>query len=1069
MIGSAIGCSGPLGVFLVLLKISGVMVQFWSPRREPGLDGRRGVLRQEVHRAGCPVSGVLSSRMRRQPVSLLLLMLITMAGARTASLEAREPAAEFLRELKSRGYYSLASEYLDRLAQNASLDASIRETIDFERGEVLVPAAIAERQLSRRQEMLDLAKQAFERFLQEHPQSSQAVLARGRLANVLIEQARLRMLEANRDGTSEAARESLRQQSRDLLKTAAETYGDLQGQLRSQLEAIPEDLDEKKDAAKIRLRDDLRAEYVHARFIVAMAAYERAQSWPKSSDERKAALREAEKSFGEVAKKYRRRVHGISALLFQGRCYQELGDLRKALSFYEELLMLPDNEPVFRPLKTKALRGAMEAWITPEVNDIAKALEKSEAWLDKQRPDERQDEDWTAVKWLLAQAYLAKAKAEENGPKKTEATQDARRWALEVAKLDSPFQSDAQALLADTGQVPVAVTEDAASKMSTFGEALAAAEEALTQRQVLTRTRATLEERLAQLADGAEKEEVRKQVEEASSQLETQDGQARQLLRRAEQLATEETSSEQLNLVRFYQAALYFYEGDYPRAAVISEFLATRYPNSPAGQRAAPVALSALVQLLGNGNESWAQPLRSRIGRTARQIAERDPGRPEVADALGVLVTLALRSGQPEEAEAFTEKLPEDSPKRAAAELAVGQAFWNQAAAAKGKDAETLRGRAVKWLEQGLGRESDEVTASQLTAALLVAQNAVSQGQARRAIEILEQPGRGPKALADENHRLFATGELKQRTFALAITAYISALPEMKDPQEGIAKALATLDQLKTVSQGQGESQRMAATYLSLARNLEQQIKEAPAERRATLVEAFDRFLDRAAEASKELGGLLWVAESYVGLAKAIQDGGGEDPGAMYGKALKTYDEIQQRAKAGQLKLTTQESLLVRSRLAIVYREMGKYSASLDAFAEILADQENQIHVQMEAARTLQAWGDAGELSAYERAIQGDRPDPKTKRNRVWGYGRVARSVASNPELRELFLEARYCLAESRFRWADKQSAAARDKGLKDAEQDIVMTLKLYPGSGASEHRKKYDALLREIKQAIGN
>jgi hypothetical protein len=81
----------------------------------------------------------------------------------------------------------------------------------------------------------------------------------------------------------------------------------------------------------------------------------------------------------------------------------------------------------------------------------------------------------------------------------------------------------------------------------------------------------------------------------------------------------------------------------------------------------------------------------------------------------------------------------------------------------------------------------------------------------------------------------------------------------------------------------------------------------------------------------------------------------------------------------------------------------------------------------------------------------------------------VARSVASNPELRELFLEARYCLAESRFRWADKQSAAAREKGLKDAEQDIVMTLKLYPGFGASEHRKRYDALLREIKQAMGN
>jgi len=1053
------------------------MVQMRSPRREPDHEGRLDARRRQqvcsrVTGSSSPFGFLLPIRPLRQKRRLgriaLVALLLLLTHLRGRMVEAREPATEFLRELKSRGYYSLAIEYLDRLAQNPSLDASIRETIDYERGEVLVPAAIAERQLSRRQEMLDRAKEAFERFLQEQPKSSQAVLARGRLANVLIEQARLRMLEANREATPEATRESLRQQSRELLKTAADTYGALQGQLRSQLEEIPEELDEKKDAARIRLRDDLRAEYVHARFIVAMAAYERAQSWPEGSDERKAALREAEKSFGEVAKKYRRRVHGISALLFQGRCFQEMGDLRKALSFYEELLMLPENEPVFRPLKTKALRGAMEAWIAPEVNEIAKAVEKAEVWLDKQRPDERQDEDWTAVKWLLAQAFLAKAKAEENGPKKTEATQAARRWALEVAKLDTPFQADAQSLLADTGQVPVAVADEGAAKMSTFGEALAAAEESLTQRQVLTRTMATLEERLAQLADGPEKEEVRKQVEEARSQLVQQDGQARQLLQRAEQLVTEDTTSDQLNLVRFYQAALYFYERDYPRAAVMSEVLATRYPNSPAGQRAAPVAMSSLVQLLGSGDDPWSASLRSRISRTARQIAERDPGRPEVADALGVLVTLALRSGQPEEAESLIGKLAEDSPKRGAAELAVGQALWNQAAAAQGKEADAVRARAVKWLEQGLARESDEVTASQLAASLLVAQNAVSQGRARRAIEILEQPGRGPKTLADENHRLLAAGELKQRTYALAITAYISALPEMENTQEVISKALATLDQMKAASEGQQDSQRMAATYLALAKNLQEQIKAAPAERRATLVEAFSQFLDRAAEVNKELGGLMWVAESYVGLAQAVQEGGSGDPKVIYGKALKAYDEIQRRSKLGELKLTAQQSLLVRSRLAIVYRDMGQFSAALDAFAEILAGQENQIHVQMEAAKTLQAWGNAGELSAFDRAIQGDRPDAKTKRNRIWGYGRIAKTVAGSPSLRELFHEARYRLAECRFRWASEQPVDKREEALKSAEQDIVMTVKLYPDLGGAAQKKQYDRLLREIQQAMG-
>ena len=208
-----------------------------------------------------------------------------------------------------------------------------------------------------------------------------------------------------------------------------------------------------------------------------------------------------------------------------------------------------------------------------------------------------------------------------------------------------------------------------------------------------------------------------------------------------------------------------------------------------------------------------------------------------------------------------------------------------------------------------------------------------------------------------------------------------------------------------------------------------------------------------------------------MNLGNAIRAVNPNEPTAAqpyYVKAVSTYKDLLKRGDAGEFTMTVQERLLLETRLAMALREQGGFAEAMDRFATILQRQPTQVYVQMEAARTLQAWGDHGNHDAYQLAILGDRPDPKTNRNMIWGYGRIAQLIASKPALRDLFHEARYGVAECRFQYALQLAAAERAEALKQAEQDIVMTARLYPQLGGEQSKEKYNRLLQQIQQSMG-
>ena len=337
---------------------------------------------------------------------------------------------------------------------------------------------------------------------------------------------------------------------------------------------------------------------------------------------------------------------------------------------------------------------------------------------------------------------------------------------------------------------------------------------------------------------------------------------------------------------------------------------------------------------------------------------------------------------------------------------------------------------------------------------------------------MLEDPRVGPKTLADKKHPAIATAAMMQRTYTLSILAYVASIPDSDDTDATVAKALAALDALKQqLGEDPAGKRRLSTIYVSLARNLQKQIDEATPASKKTISAAFQQFLDRAAGTSTDLAVLNWIADSYVGLGRGFTDELGrvtEEGQAFFDRAISIYQSILQRVNSGQLQLPDAEVLRTQSRLAVAYREMGEYAQAIDVLARVLQRQETQVYVQMEAARTFHQWGDRSDAKAYLKAIRGDRQKAGTNKNLIWGYGRIANIVSRSPKLRSLFHEARYGVAQCRYQYALRQPKAQRVKELAQAEQDILVTSRLY-GLGDDAMKSQYEELLTEIQRAQGN
>lgn len=1031
-----------------------------------------------------PTGGFLC-RIWRPKLAARLALVVVLSAAGLAA-QAGEPAQQFLEALRARGYFDTALEYLDAMATSRLAPPEFRTVLPYERAITLLAAAQVERDAAVRERRLDEAETSLRQFVEQQSEHAQRVTAQRQLGALIAERARLKQERANRGAQQLGGNEARR-----LYEAAYQVFRELQENLAGLLNALPDEasVSGRAQAELIQRRDELRGEYVQTQLLAAAIREEMADTYPAGSDESNALLDEVAKQYLEIHQKYARRLAGQYALLYRGRVLKKRGQLKESLECFVHLLDSAQGGAEVRALKTETLPLAMECWLDPGLNNYGEAIKRGAAWVASARGAEERTPEWLRLRLLLAKAYLAQAEAlaasgttSKDARGAEQARGEARQLALFVSKHTSPFQAEAQEILVRLGRP--ALTKPP-TPPSTFAEAKDAGREAVDALQTAALLSARVAESLAQEPDAQAKAALQGQLAEAEQTMQMARDEAESRLGLALRLAEASTDLEELNLVRYYLAYVYYTGSRHHESAVLGDFVARRYPASTSARDAAKIAFASYLRLFAESPETQREFATQRLISCAETLVQRWPDQPEAKDALERLVPLLAATGRFADAARFLALVPAGSPQRVAAEMLLGHALWStylrekstpqpaqsgDNAAGDKPDAERLaqlRTQAEETLVRGLqGLPSAAGDSTAAVGALSLAQLYVETQRPEQAIGVLEHPQYGPLTLVAQKHESAQQAGFTEEAYKTALRAYIGALASADQPDQLIRKARGVMDgmenRLKDTPEGQ---QRLIAIYVGLAKDLETQLQQAEPQVKRALAKGFETFLTQLSEGAGELNILHWVAETFLTLGSSVANGRAPDTEALayYERSAATFQKILERFALDDA-LKTQ----IRLRRAAALRGLQAFEQAIAALEEILKEKPLLVSVQVEAARTYQQWAATpGNAARYEQAMMGGPLDPETKRSTVWGWAKVAQTTASYPQFRDTFQDARYNLAVCRYNLALSQQGAAREQGLRAAETDIGLTFRLY-GLGDEQRTRQYDALLKLVQQNLG-
>lgn len=1041
--------------------------------------------------------------MTRCITSLATLAFVALAAAPALAVE---PAQAFLDGLRDRGYFDVAIEYLDAAATNPNVPVQFKATLPFEKGVTLVKGARMQRDPGLREKQLDEGQQVLQQFITAQPNHLLAISARSELGNVIVERARNRVERSKK--VVPAEKTTLLKEAHGLYTEAVTTFAALADELKVKLQGYPAALDEKKDAKRIEERDQLRKDYLQSQLLVAAAREEMIETVDKGSKEWTDTLTQAVADYKDVYEKYRTRLAGLYARMYQGRCLQKLNKPKEAAAIYNELLANPDSPDEFRALKVKVMALAVDSWEAQGLH--LEIIDKAGKLVDSARPTEDRTDDIMKTRLAVARAckaYAAElAKTNARDPQIKVLLTNGRKLVSYVQKFPGDYQEPARKLLPEfSGGDAEEIAERKEPK--SFLEARTLAKESIDAMQTSNLLIKTLPGRIATIKDPKEKAELEKQLDEAKTLVSKAQQDALYYCKLANKFVDQDTDLTDVNLIRYLLCYLLYNEGNFNDAVIMGEFLARRYPDSQGARPSAKIAMAAYLKLYSENETDDKAYESAKIISIADYIVKKWPDQPEAPEALNTLIPFMIREKKLQEAQDYLQQIPADSPHRGNAELKTGQALWasylensqqirdwendptlmpeGTDLTARKAELVDLKTKAKQTLVDGVGRmqAAGNVDPVMATAVLSLAQIYVDTNEANKAIELLEEPKIGTLTLVRNNDESVNRPGFPEETYKTALRAYISALAGGgPGAAANVSKAEAIMDgleqQMGNTPEGKG---KLIAIYVSLARDLQRQMEIADPEVKKALGLGFETFLKQVASDAKELNILNWVAETYRGMGESfgthlrnVPPDAVEAAKSYYSQAAATYQKILDMGAKDPKFLTGPMTTQLQLQLAKTLRSQLLYKEAMDKFEEILKKQPSMLPVQIEAARTYQDWGSFPDSSDnYMRAILGARPD-KTKynKNTIWGWGEIARMTspsAQSDQYKDQFHEARFNLALCRYNYAVAQKDAAKKKeAFQRAKTDIAIIAGFYPDMGGDKWKAQYDALLKNVQKALG-
>jgi uncharacterized protein (UPF0147 family) len=992
---------------------------------------------------------------------------------------ADEPAAKFLQSLKDSGYYDEALKYLEISAQRNRLPESMKADLGLEKIMLLQLSLVEVRTSKDIDEKLAQVEQGFKDFLANspnHPRRGESLL---KLADLYLNRGTKYLDNAKEESAkpeTAAKAKELREKARPSLQQAFDTYATTIETLRPTLEQMQGANVKPNETDRLALRKKLQDEYRQAQILQAICSKLIAETFDPNTPEWKQRLEDADKKLYDVSEKSTGAKNAgakYMSLLNRGRVQAMLGQIDGARETFKRVA---ENEEagIFRTWRIQAMAEMVRLDSLPASAKYDAAVMAGEEQLKQADYREREKPEWQELTLAVAEARMAWMKALEEQKAEESKVRNIRREAREalqaLAKKNGPIATKAKNYLKDLGVEAKANDDTKLPEVKNFAEAMKAARARLDRAEEGEATIKLLE-RQREGASETDRKGIDDQIKLVESDAKRDREQAIELNDMALRMYRDDDSREDLAQVRFLQAYLNLRLQNYWESLAISDVLLRSGKGTETAQKAGSFALLSLAQIIEASPADRQGTLIVSLEKLANQLNESSPGSSESEQAVDILVSLALREKDYDKAEKYLA-----SKKTAGGDKAflLGRILWSeyrkaiyahrQAKTEPTAADEALRQRAEKLLADAWGNLSLQSS----TSGVLEGTNDLvglylQGGRLDEALKVLNEPTKGSIAILKAIPDSPLPAQLDAYRLNLQAMVQSAGQGRADLSAEQIDQAITTM---KGLCDKAGDTTMLPKALQNLAAELQGQLEaNKNAEQQAKLASCFKILIEQLTGVSgdpaviESAGAAMIVLATNMEKVPALAAKAPE----MMATAEKAFTKLSSLSPAEleRIKRKPEEIML---KLALTKRGAKKYEEANKLFIEALQKNQNNITVQMEAARNLQQWSGGKDIEKLKAAMLGAEPLPN-KKKLIWGWGQIAQVTARYPNFQKEFFEARLNIARCRGLIGDASSGADKQKLYEAGITDISQTYSRFQELGGPESRNEFDRLLRELQQ----
>jgi tetratricopeptide (TPR) repeat protein len=804
-------------------------------------------------------------------------------------------AMDFVQALREKGFFDLASDYLERLRTEKGTPDEVRTVLDYEFGRLLIDEAAKTGDLVRRKELLEQARNRLDDFTKAQPKHPLASEALVQLARLLVERGHLAVLlgEESEDKSEKNARLLEARASFDQARAA---YTKADDRLQAEFKAFPNFLND-DDPRKPR-RDRTHAAMMDAELQKAIVDYEQGQTYPVGSPERVDYLAKGLKQFEDLYKNYRTQWAGLAARMWQGKCYEERGDIGPALGIYNELL--EHSDPRLRPLQRHVAYFKIIAH--GKRKEYALAADESVRWLQRfSTPDEKHSREGLGVQFELAKNIVAQLPEITRATDRDAAVRRIGDVLTEVVRFSSPFKSEAITLL-QKYKPRVAASAASIANLS-YEDAVAQSDQAIAARDW---DRAIL------------------------------------LLKQAVRRADPARDPDKANHARYNMAFCLYMNKQFYEADVVCEHLARRYPQGSLSAKATEIGMAAVADAYNNYREIDRQSDLSRLIALATYAAETWPETEQGDGGRMVLGQIYHGTGQYPKAITAYESVRPKSARWIEAQTKLGGSHWKQSLALRDaktpeadKEADAEVQKALQCLQTALkARQDSAVTAADpglIENACDIADIDLEIGKADDAVRLLDP--------------------ITKANTPSASPAYTRLLSNLLRAHVATGKVDLALGAMATLEKAGGSDQDRAQLYFSLGKLLQKEMDRLRARGSANALkrtqDAYQKFLTALAESKsgQTYESLRWAGENLLALDNP------EGAAKVFDRMLERFgkDESFRSAEGGPGRI-----MLIQLKRASALRAMGQIAEAESVVEQLSKDFPRSIEVRTEKGLILE-------------------------------------------------------------------------------------------------------------------